>query len=246
MKKIFNFWEKVEGYDVKVLNEREIKASAWILFVFAIIGFMNSWLLWDFTITKIFVIVFLVDFFIRIFINPKFSPSLIIARIIVSKQKVEYVWAPQKRFAWWIGFILSIIMFYLLVLNNIIWPINILVCISCLILLWFEAFLGICIWCKIYNLFNKEKSKLCPWWACENFKKEDIQKVSFIHIIIFIIFLFFIYFVSTSSLFIKTPEDVINNLSIDEMNKWKDNCVVPEWAIKIGHKEKWKLHNWCK
>lgn len=247
MKNIFKFWEKVKGYDVRVLNEREVRASAWILFTFAMIAFMNSWLLWDFTITKIFVVAFMLDFFIRIFINPKFSPSLILWRFMVANQKVEYVWASQKRFAWWIGFVLAVTMFYLVVLNSIVWPINILVCLSCLVLLWFESFFWICIWCKIYNLFNKEKAKLCPGWTCENFKKENIQKISFIHTGVFTIFIIFIVFISNSSLIVDEPnaQEVIKNLSVEEMNQWKDSCEVPEWAIKIWHEEKWKLHNGC-
>lgn len=245
MKNIFSFWEKVKWYDVRVLNEREVRASAWILFLFAIIAFMNSWLLWDFIPTKIFVVVFMLDFFIRIFINPKFSPTLILARFIVSNQKVEYVWAFQKRFAWGIGFILAITMFYLVVLNNIVWPLNLFVCVSCLILLGFEAFFGICIWCKVYNLLNKEKSKLCPGWACEIIKKEKIQKIWFLQSIIFILFIWFIIFISNSSLIDYKAEDIIKNLSIDEMNEWKDNCEVPDWAKKIWHEDKWKLHNNC-
>jgi hypothetical protein len=246
IKEIFNFWEKVKDYKVNVLNEREVRASAWILFSFAIISFMNSWLVWDFTPTKIFVIAFMIDFFIRIFINPKFSPSLILWRFIVSRQKVEYVWAPQKRFAWWIGFILAITMFYLVVLNDIVWPLNLFVCLVCLILLWFESFFGICIWCKFYNLFNKEKAKLCPWWICENFKKEKIQDISFIHISIFLLFISFIVFISYSSLIVEKPKDIIKKLSIEWKNQWKDDCKVPDWAIKIWHEEKWKLHNNCK
>ena len=248
IKDIFSFWEKVKGYDVKVLNEREVRASAWILFMFGLIGFMNSWLVWDFTFTKIFVIAFMIDFWIRIFINPKFSPSLILWRFMVSKQKVEYVWASQKRFAWWMGFLLAVTMFYLVVLNNVIWPINLLICLSCLILLWFESFFGICLWCKMYNLFNKEKATLCPWWTCENIKKEKIQRVWFIHISIFILFIAFIVFISNSWLIKDKLEaqDVIQNLSIDEMNEWVDNCKVPEWAIQIWHGEKWKLHHGCK
>ena len=63
------FGEKVEGYGVKVLNEREVRASAGILFFFALIAFLNAWLIGNFEIIKIFVIAFLLDFFIRIFIN---------------------------------------------------------------------------------------------------------------------------------------------------------------------------------
>ena len=55
MNSIFSFGEKVPEYDMKVLNEREVRASAGILFLFAMIAFLNSWLIGDFTITKIFI-----------------------------------------------------------------------------------------------------------------------------------------------------------------------------------------------
>ena len=175
MKKIFNFGEELKDFDVKVLNEREIRASAGILFLFAIISFMNSWLTGNFYFTKIFVIAFLIDFFIRVFINPYYSPTLILGRFFTKNQKPEYVGAPQKRFAWTIGFILAITMFFLLVINNVIGPFNLFICLSCLLLLFFESVFGICLACKVYNLFHKEQAKLCPGGVCDTFKKEKIQ-----------------------------------------------------------------------
>jgi hypothetical protein len=243
--KIFSFGEDVKWFEVKVFNEREIRAAAWILFTFAIIAFMNSWLLWDFTYTKIFVIIFIVDFVIRLFINPKFAPSMILARIFVWNQKPEYVWAPQKRFAWWIGLVLSLVILYTLVLNNIVWPQNMIICVLCLVLFWLESMLWICVWCKMYNLFNKDKSKLCAWWVCEKNKKEEIQKVSFIQIFILILSIIAIVFISHSFTTKVSPEEVIQNLSVEEMNEWIDDCIVPEWAKAIWHEEKWKLHHNC-
>jgi len=257
MKKIFSFWETVKGFDIKVLNEREVRAAAGILFVFAIIAFMNSWLLWNFTYTKIFVIYFLFDFFIRLFINPKFAPSLILAKIIVWKQEVEYVWAPQKRFAWWVWFILGLIILYTLVLSNIVWPQNMIICVLCLVLFAFESMFGICIWCKIYNIFNKNKSQLCAWWVCKNTKKEDIQKVWFIQIItLFIWIVGIVLLLNYKNMFdtnIKAYDTKnINNNNIkiynakdNIQNTTKDDCVVPNWAKAIWHKKLWKKHHGC-
>lgn len=53
-------------------------------------------------------------------------------------------------------------MMYLVVLQNVRGPINLIVCLTCLLLLFFETAFGICIGCKIYNLFNPEKAQLCP------------------------------------------------------------------------------------
>ncbi|MBT4334316.1 DUF4395 domain-containing protein [archaeon] len=230
------FGEKVEGYGVKVLNEREVRASAGILFFFALIAFLNAWLIGNFEIIKIFVIAFLLDFFIRIFINPKYSPTLIIGRYIVRNQTPEYVGAPQKRFAWIIGFILAITMFILVVLNNVIGPLNLFVCLICLILLFYETSFGICLGCKVYNFFNKEKAKFCPGGSCQT-KREKIQKINRLQVLIAILFIVGIIFVSVEL----SEEEKIDSPE----NNSSDECEVPQWAIDLGHEEQYVLHHGC-
>jgi len=253
MNKIFNFGEKVDDFDVKVLNEREVRASAGILFFFAIISFMLALLNGNFYMTKIFVIIFLVDFSIRIFINPRFSPSLILGRFFVKNQRPEYVGAPQKKFAWGIGFFLALIIFTTIVVLNTFSPLNALVCILCLLLLFFESAFGICLGCKVYNLFNKEKAKLCPGGTCEVIKKEEIQKINIYQVGILILFFMVIFGIIFSGV-IEKGGDLRkgyqkNNLTGVE-KKVSENidkdCEVPDWAIKIGHGEVWKEHHECK
>ena len=132
---MFEFGEKHPDYDVRVFNEREVRAAAGIVFLFAFIAFMNGWLTGNNEPTKLMVTAFLVEFFIRIFINPKYAPSMIIARWFVNNQTPEYIGAPQKRWAWTIGFVLALVMFYLVVLNDVRGPVNILTCVLCLGLL---------------------------------------------------------------------------------------------------------------
>ena len=106
MSKIFQFGEDVEGYNIKVLNEREIRAAAGLLFLATFISFMFIMFKSDFLSFKYVIIFFFTDFLIRVFINPKFSPSLILGRLIVRNQNPEYVGAKQKKFAWIIGVVL--------------------------------------------------------------------------------------------------------------------------------------------
>jgi hypothetical protein len=240
MNNIFTFGEMVAEYDIKVLNEREVRAGAGILFAFALIAFLNSWLVGNFLLTKIFVVGFLVDFAIRLFINPRFSPTLIAGRFFVRNQTVEYVGAPQKRFAWGIGFILASIMFYMVVVNNIVGPANLLVCLLCLTLLFFESAFGICIGCMIYNVFNKEKAKLCPGNVCSPEQRVAIQKLSVEQFVILALFIFFLFFVSSSSLI-----NGVRVTSAENTNSSSEACVVPQWAIDIGHEKEWKLHHNC-
>ena len=128
MKKIIKFGEDVEGYDIPVLNEREIRAAAGILFLIMFISIMVVILNGDFLMLKYAITIFLTDILIRVFINPKFSPTLIIGRLIVRNQVPEYVGAQQKKFAWIIGVVLATIMFILQVVVNAYSPITGIIC----------------------------------------------------------------------------------------------------------------------
>lgn len=192
MSKIIKFGEEVQGYKIPVLNEREIRAAAGILFLMMLIAIMVVILKADFLLLKYAVTLFLADIIIRVFVNPKFSPSLIIGRLIVRNQVPEYVGAAQKKFAWIIGVILATTMFALIVVANTYSPITGLICFICLIFLFFESAFGICIGCKVYNLFYKEKAQHCPGEVCDVNLKQDIQKTSVWQILIVVAFIAFI------------------------------------------------------
>ncbi|MDF1550266.1 MAG: DUF4395 domain-containing protein [Bacteroidales bacterium] len=199
MKKIFKFGENVEGYNIPVLNEREIRAGAGILFLMMFISIMVVILKGNFTMLKYAIVIFLTDIVIRVFINPKFAPSLIIGRLIVRNQVPEYVGAQQKKFAWIIGVILATIMLVLQVIVNSYSPITGLICFICLIFLFFETAFGICLGCKFYSLFYKEKAQYCPGEVCEVKDRQEIQKTSVKQLLI--VFAFIAYIFLTVSLF---------------------------------------------
>ena len=81
--KIFQFGEYAEGYNIPVLNEREIRAAAGILFVFMFISVMFAILKADFFLLKYAITFFFTDICIRVLVNPRFAPSLILGRLIV-------------------------------------------------------------------------------------------------------------------------------------------------------------------
>ncbi len=182
MKKAKQFGETVEGYNIPVLNEREIRASAGILYFFMFLAWMLVIVKEDFFMIKLVNTIFLIDFMIRMFISPKYSPSLIIGRLFVGKQTPEYVGAAPKKFAWTIGLVLASIIFLLLVVMNSTSIITGIICQICLIFLFFEAVFGICLGCKFYPLFHKEKTQFCPGGICEVKTKQEIQKTSLLQI----------------------------------------------------------------
>lgn len=178
MKKLIQFGENIEGYNIRVLNEREIRAAAGILFLATFISLMFILFKNNFLPIKYVLTAFLADFIIRVFINPRFSPTLIIGRLIVSNQAPEYVGAQQKKFAWTIGVILSATMFIFMVIINSYSPVTGIICFICMLFLFFESAFGICLGCKFYPLFFKEKAQRCPGEACDTRSKQDIQRIS--------------------------------------------------------------------
>ncbi len=244
---VFEFGQRLPEYGVPVLNERAVRAGAGILFFFAFVAFMNAFLLGNFQPTRVFVMVFLVDFTIRLFISPRFAPSLIIGQWVVRKQQAEYVGAPQKRFAWAIGFALALAMRYLMVLNRVIGPINMIVCSICLLLLFFEAAFGICVGCKVYSRFNKEKAQLCPGGACE-VPPAQRPGTSVAQIAIVVIFAAMVAAVVHCVYGTGRPTEVqaLAPATASATSPAEaERCRVPEFVKAVGHEEKWKLHNNC-
>lgn len=187
------FGETVKGYSIPVLNEREIRAAAGILFLLMLVAILTVVFTNDFRLLKYAVTIFMTDIYIRVFLSPRYSPFLIIGRLMVRNQTPEYVGAPQKKFAWIIGVVLSTLIFVLSNVVNSFGPITALVCLICLIFLFWEAAFGICLGCKLYAKIYKDKVQYCPGEVCERKDRQAIQKTSKKQL--FILFGFIVYIV---------------------------------------------------
>lgn len=175
IKDFFEYGEKVDGYDVRVINEREARAAAGILFTIGLLSLTNAVMLGHGVVTRYFISFFTLDFLIRV-INPSYSPSMLLGRMFVKNQVPEYVGATQKRFAWSVGLLLALPMFYLLVIHWQPNPLKVFICIICLLLLITESAFSICLGCKIFNLVMPKPATHCPGGACEiKRKKEKVQ-----------------------------------------------------------------------
>jgi hypothetical protein len=210
MNKIIQFGEEVEGYAIPVLNEREIRASAGILFLILFISILVAALKGNFLLIKYAITIFLTDISIRVLVNPRFSPFLIIGRLIVKNQVPEYVGAQQKKFAWIIGMVLSGTIFALLVVMNARSPITGIVCLLCLVFLFFETAFGICLGCKFYSMFYKEKAQYCPGEVCDTDSRQEIQKTSRGQLVVVLGFIVYVIVLalSVNNNFRKVPSDM--------------------------------------
>lgn len=186
------FGENVAGYEIRVLNEREIRAASGIMFLFALISLFVIIHSGDFRMAKIVVFGFLTDFVIRLFVHPRYAPMLLIGRFFVRNQRPEYVGAVQKRFAWMIGLILAITMtVFMLVFNRYSfvtgWS-----CLLCLLFLFLETAFGICLGCILYKWIKKDPLQYCPGEVCEINERAEIQKATANQKLIAIVFILLI------------------------------------------------------
>ena len=122
----------------------------------------------------------------------------------------EYVGAQQKKFAWIIGVVLATTFFTLSVVVNSYSPITGIICLICLIFLFFEAVFGICLGCKFYSIFYKEKAQYCPGEVCDVNEKQDIQKTSIPQVLIVITFIAYIVLIANffNDYFVVPPYDI--------------------------------------
>ncbi len=171
---LFDYGERVEGYEVNVINEREARAAAGIQFMlgmivlFVAIGFGHT------IVARVYLTFLFLDLTIRLF-TPKYAPTLLVGRFFVRNQTPEYVGALQKRFAWTLGWIILLPIMKWFVLT---WDISfykVLLCILCLSLLFFESAFSICVGCIIYKWIVREDPAHCPGGVCEIKKKEPVQ-----------------------------------------------------------------------
>ncbi len=157
-----------------VVNEREIRGAAGIMFLIGIITFAVVFFTQNFLPLYIIVPLFWLDFFVKTVFQPQYSIFGFLAGFFVSNQKPEYVGAIQKRFAWAIGLFLATLMIVLAIILGVRgWPLFA-ICSVCLFFMWLESAFGICVGCSIYTWLIKkevigepEHKPACAGGVCE-------------------------------------------------------------------------------
>lgn len=259
MNKIFQFGQKIEEYDFKVINERDARASAGIMFLLGTLS------LFSFVFTKnlfwvnLFTITFIIEFMVRVFINPIYSPYMILGSLIVSNQEPDWVEASPKKFAWIFGVILGFIMSYF-ILFDIVTPARLLTCLLCLFLLYMESVFGICLGCIVYKRLNIKLYK-CPGGVCEIQKEKISLMPKFLMLFLFIIIFYGLFYGlktykydgRTSSNLTQEQKDEMEfdkgetkSVILEKTKEGQADCEVPQWAIELGHKDMWLKHHGCK
>lgn len=158
--------EYVEGIDVPVVDERAVRASAGLLFLFGIIAVMTGAFTGELQLLRAFGMTFLLDMSMRLFVGTRYTPSLVIGSLIVRRQRPEWVGAQQKKLAWVIGLVLAFVSCTAMGLLGVAAEVQLAMCSVCLVLLFIESAFGICVGCELQRLFSREKPQLCAGDTC--------------------------------------------------------------------------------
>jgi hypothetical protein len=173
-------WEIIPGLKIEgkpapygVLNERSVRATAGIMFAIWFFTMLTTFYTKDYILLTFVVIGFFIDFFIKVFFWPKYSPLSFFGKLLVKNQKPEYVWAIQKRFAWTLWLIMSGSVILLAIIFEIRGILPLALCSICLIFMWLESSVWVCVGCNIYSFLLKkwimkqpEIKPACPGWVC--------------------------------------------------------------------------------
>lgn len=154
------------GYAIPVIDERAVRAAAGILFLFGVVAFGFAAATGEIRPLQPFGMFFMLDMLLRVTAGDRWSPTLALGRLIVRRQQPEWVGAPQKAFAWWLGFGLAAVSCGAMGLFAAPLWLTLALCGLCLSLLFLETAFGICVGCALQRVFSKTAPQHCPGGAC--------------------------------------------------------------------------------
>ncbi len=99
-------------------------------------------------------VVFAVDFAVRVLDRLEHSPVGFVAGLLVRWRPAELVSARPKRFAWALGLVMAAAMATITNLG-VRGTVPRTVCVTCLVLMWAEAVLGLCLGCELYGVLRR-------------------------------------------------------------------------------------------
>lgn len=158
--------QRVPGYAIAVIDERAVRAAAGLLFLAGAIAFGFAAATGSQQPLQPFGMFFMIDMLLRVTVGDRWSPTLALGRLIVSRQQPEWVGAPQKAFAWWLGFGLAFVsctgMGWL---GLPLWA-TLSLCGLCLSFLFVETAFGFCVGCSLQRLISRSTPQYCPGGTC--------------------------------------------------------------------------------
>lgn len=155
-----------------VFNEHEARAAAGLTMVLGATAFAYAYFSAQYVPLRIVATFFFIEFLVRVTAGLRHSPMGVIARWMTRRQAPEWVSAKPKRFAWTLGLGMSLAM--MLITNaGITGLLPRTICLICLVLMWLEAVLALCLGCEIHGFLvrrgwtTKDPAfEICAHGAC--------------------------------------------------------------------------------
>jgi len=176
----------VDGRPVRsaVVNENAVRAAAGITMAVGTVAFAYAYFEHRWLPLKIVSTFFLVEFLMRITVGFKYSPVGIVSGWLTKRQPVDWVSYKPKRFAWTLGATMAGIVTG--ITNSNIhgwWPRSF--CLVCLVLMWMESVLGLCLGCEIHAFLVRrgwttkdEAFEICANGVCAVVPREPVAGVA--------------------------------------------------------------------
>ncbi len=133
-----------------VFNEHQVRAAAGLTLVIGAVAFAYAFIAGEYQPIQIVVALFVVEFAVRVVLGIHRSPLGLLAGLLVRRHPPMWVSAKPKRFAWTLGLVMT---FAMLIISGIgirgTLPLSI--CVLCLVLMWLETALGLCLGCEFHG-----------------------------------------------------------------------------------------------
>lgn len=132
-----------------VVNENAVRAAAGLTLVVAAVAFSIAFFDGNFIPLQVASCLLFIEFLLRTTAGLRYSPVGSVALWMTRRRPPEWVSLKPKLFAWRLGLTLS---FSMVIITNsgIRGPLPRTICIICMVLMWMESALGLCLGCVIY------------------------------------------------------------------------------------------------
>jgi hypothetical protein len=134
-----------------VFNEHQVRAAAGITLVLGALAFVYAYFAKVYLPIQAVTALFFVEFAARVALGIHVSPIGVAAGALVRRYPPLWVSAKPKRFAWSLGLVLSLAM-TIITNAGIRGALPLSICLMCLVLMWLETALGLCLGCEIHAL----------------------------------------------------------------------------------------------
>lgn len=157
-----------------VFDEHQVRAAAGLTLALGALAFAYAALAKVYLPIQTVTVLFFVEFGVRVTTGVHRSPLGWLAGLMVRRQAPMWVSARPKRFAWSLGLVMSAAM-AVITNHGIRGALPLTICLLCLLLMWMETALGLCLGCEIHGWLVRRgwvrrhaDYEVCAGGACDS------------------------------------------------------------------------------